>query len=203
MREPEPAAPGTPGTPGAAGIAGNAGPAPLIVTLRMDPASAAHFTAMRQSHFPAHRRWLDAHVTLFHALPGAAIDQVLRDVGDTAEKTAPFALRTDHVVFLGGGVAYALASTEAQALRHALASRWQSMLGRQDLTWRGPLHITVQNKVLPAVARTLHRQLVESFASTEVLATGIDVWHYAGGPWRHAKTFLFQRTGSWPQFISE
>ena len=150
MREPEPAAPGTPGTPGAAGIAGNAGPAPLIVTLRMDPASAAHFTAMRQSHFPAHRRWLDAHVTLFHALPGAAIDQVPRDVGDTAKKTAPF-----------------------------------------DLTWRGPLHITVQNKVSPTVARTLHRQLVESFASTEVLATGIDVWHYAGGPWRHARTFLF------------
>ena len=79
---------------------------------------------MRQAHFPARRHWIDAHITLFHALPDVAIDEMRSDVGDTADETAPFALYTDHVVFLGRGVAHALASIEARALRHALASRW-------------------------------------------------------------------------------
>ena len=157
--------------------------APLIVTLRMDAASAAHF--------PAHRNWLDAHVTLFHALPGEAIGPVMADIADVAAATPPFVLRTDRVLFFGAGVAFALASVEADALRRSLAGRWSGLLGRQDRAWRGPLHITVQNKTDAATARALHDRLVVDFVPRDVQATGIDVWHYEGGPWRHAATTAF------------
>lgn len=169
--------------------------APLIVTLRMDPDAAARFTALRRAHFPAHRNWLDAHITLFHALPGEQVDAVLGDVAEVAARTAPFTMPVERVVFLGAGVAYALGSPEAQRLRRALAQRWDALLGRQDRAKTGPLHITVQNKVAPAVARALHDRLAGEIAPVEVRATGLEVWHYEGGPWRLATSLPFVSSG--------
>jgi hypothetical protein len=171
---------------------------PLVVTLRMDARAATHFTALRRSHFPAHRNWLDAHITLFHALPGEHLPNVLGDVLEVATATAPFLMQVERVVFLGRGVAYALGSSDAQTLRRLLAGRWEALLGRQDRARQSPLHITVQNKVAAAVARSLHAQLAADFAPQEILATGIDVWHYEGGPWRLAKGFAFDGTAARP-----
>lgn len=161
----------------------------LIVTLQMDPAAAARFTALRRQHFPAHRNWLDAHITLFHALPVGSVDLVLRDAQALASSTEPFGLRVDRVQFLGAGVAYALSSGQAVRLRSALAERWSSLLGPQDRAKRGALHITVQNKVPPAIARQLQGELEQVFEPHDIAAVGIQVWYYVGGPWRHAATF--------------
>ncbi len=169
--------------------------APLVVTLRMESAAAARFTALRQAHFPAHRNWLDAHITLFHALPGERLQQVLEDVTRRAAVTSPFILHVDRVLFLGGGVAYAIASADAEQLRRTLAEGWEALLSRQDRAWHGPLHITVQNKVPSTVARALHDERVRDFAPERILATGLDVWHYEGGPWRLAASVPFNGTG--------
>jgi 2'-5' RNA ligase len=165
--------------------------APLVITLRLDEMAAAHFSALRRAHFPPHRNWLDAHVTLFHALPGSAIDTVLADVADVASRQAPFSMRVDHVRFLGAGVAYALASPEADRVRADLAARWAGLLGRQDRARRSALHITVQNKVAPDTARALYERLVARFEPEEVRAIGLEVWHYEGGPWRPAASRPF------------
>ena len=163
----------------------------LIVTLQMEPSASARFSALRRAHFPPQRNWLDAHITLFHALPAASLDVVLRDSAALAAATPAFALRVDRVLFLGAGVAYALSSPRAADLRSALAERWQDLLGPQDRNKRGPLHVTVQNKVAPAKARYLQSELEQAFSPHEVGATGLQVWHYMGGPWKHAATFSF------------
>ncbi|WP_082447804.1 2'-5' RNA ligase family protein [Xylophilus sp. Leaf220] len=163
----------------------------LIVTLQMDPAASARFTAMRREHFPAHRNWLDAHITLFHALPIGSMDLVLRDAAELASSTDAFRLRVDRVLFLGAGVAYALSSVQAVKLRSALVARWSPLLSPQDRNKRGALHITVQNKVSPSAARQLHGELEQAFEPHEIDAVGLQVWHYVGGPWRHAATFPF------------
>ena len=163
----------------------------LIVTLQMDAAAAARFTALRQAHFPAERNWLAAHITLFHALPLAATDTVLADVADLAGATHAFAMCVDRVVSLGGGVAYALASPQALRLRDTLAARWDALLGRQDRGWQRRLHITVQNKVVPAAASALLAQLERDFVADAIAATGIAVWHYIGGPWQPVAAFAF------------
>ena len=164
---------------------------PLVVTLRMGDAAAARFTALRRAHFPPHRNWLDAHVTLFHALPGTALDAVLADAREAALARAPFTMRSEQVLFLGAGVAFALASPEGIDLRAALAQRWFALLGRQDRARRSALHVTVQNKVAPAAARALHDALQTRFVPEDVPAVGLDVWHYEGGPWRAAASFAF------------
>lgn len=164
---------------------------PLVVTLRMGDQASARFTALRRKHFPPDRNWLEAHVTLFHALPGAALDDVLADAREVASGQAPFLMRSERVVFLGAGVAFALSSLEASALRSTLALRWAALLGRQDRAKRGALHVTVQNKVSPAAARALYERLHSGFAPEDVPAVGLDIWHYEGGPWRAAATCLF------------
>ena len=157
----------------------------------MGDAAAARFTALRRAHFPPHRNWLDAHITLFHALPGAALDAVLADAREAALAQPPFTMRCERVLFLGAGVAFALASAEGVALRAALAQRWAALLGRQDRAPRSALHVTVQNKVTPAAARALHDDLQARFVPEDVPAIGLDVWHYEGGPWRAAASFAF------------
>ena len=164
---------------------------PLVVTLRLGDAAAARFTALRHSHFPPHRNWLEAHVTLLHALPGSALESVLADAREAALAQPPFTMRGERVLFLGAGVAFALASAEGFALRAALAQRWAALLGCPDQARRTALHGTVQNKVAPATARALHDDLRARFVPEDVPAVGLDVWHYEGGPWRAAASFAF------------
>jgi hypothetical protein len=171
-------------------------PTALIITLQMEPDAAARLTRMRQTHFPAHRNWLAAHVTLFHALPLEATDDVLHDVAQLASTTDPFAMRVDRVLFLGGGVAYAISSVQAMDVRRSLATSWDALLGRQDKAWHGPLHVTIQNKVQSEVARTLHAELERDFIPYEIDAIGLQVWHYVGGPWRHLATCMFESSAA-------
>jgi hypothetical protein len=166
-------------------------PDPLILALRMDPDAAARFTALRRSHFPPERNWLDAHVTLFHRLPPEHVDALAADLAALAARTAPFGMRTERLVFLGRGVAYRLASPQAAQLRRALAQRWHALLGAQDRAAGWTPHVTVQNKARPEAARALLGTLQASFVPEPVGAVGLDLWRYRGGPWEHARGFAF------------
>jgi hypothetical protein len=163
----------------------------LIVTLQMEPQAAERFTALRRTHFPPERNWLDAHVTLFHALPTEARDQVLRDVGEVAGATSAFDMNVDRLLFLGRGVAFGITSPETTGIRRDLAARWDALLSRQDRNWHGRLHVTVQNKVEPAVARALHAELQRGFTPRQITATGLQIWNYVGGPWEPVATLPF------------
>ena len=57
--------------------------APLSVTAQLPRDLHARYTALRTEHFPPERNYLDAHVTLFHALPAmceaeAGVDSIWR-----------------------------------------------------------------------------------------------------------------------------
>ena len=164
-------------------------PAPLILTLDLDPAAAAQFGDLRRRWFPAARNQLDAHLTLFHALPGDREPEVTAVVR-TAARRLPFEVRVTGVRLLGRGVAYDLSAPELGPVRAAVAGAFAGDLTRQD---RQPLraHVTVQNKVEPAVARRLHAELSASFAPWTARATGLSLWWYDGGPWRAAGTAAF------------
>ena len=154
---------------------------PLVVTLLLDDEAQARFDRLRAEHFPAERSHLSAHVTLFHALPGEQVDAVLGDLRSAADREA-FDVAVTGVRFLGRGVAYSLTSPEVAEVRDGLASAWQRWLTPQDRQRHAP-HVTVQNKVEPAVARALHDRLAAAFAPYRVRARGLGLWRYLGGPW--------------------
>ena len=160
-----------------------------VLTLRLDPESQARFDLLRQKYFPPERNLIAAHVTLFHTLPNAP--WVVGQLTEIAGGQPPFSIDVTGVRSLGKGVAYRLASTSLLHLHGDLARAFQPELTPQD-TQRFQPHVVVQNKVTPAAARELLATLERQFAPWTVQACGLDLWHYLGGPWEHAQTFLFK-----------
>ena len=165
-------------------------PAPLILTLTLDAASQAFFDELRQRHFPPARNFLAAHLTLFHALPGAEYAALAAQLAADAAGQAPWPLAVTAVKFTGQGVSYALDSPALRAQHRRWQQQWQPWLSAQDQQGLRP-HVTVQNKVTPAVARALHETLAASFQPFEALGTGLALWAYRGGPWEPRAAFAF------------
>ncbi len=163
---------------------------PLILTLLLDEGTQAWLDALRRAHFPPERNLVPAHVTLFHALPGAEIDSVLAALAAECRAVAPEGVRIGPPRFLGRGVALSVAAPAVEALRARLAARWRDRLSPQDKQgWRP--HATVQNKVAAERARALHAELSAALPPREGRAEGLLLWRYRGGPWEPAGQFDF------------
>ena len=184
---------------------GRSSTSPLVVTLLLGEEAQRGFDRLRAAHFPLrplpgsrpeHARdggegafRLAAHVTLFHALPGEHLPTVADDLRRAADRP-PFDVAVTGVRLLGRGVAYVLDAAELAALHQELAARWQPWLTRQDRQRLSP-HVTVQNKVEPAVARRLHEDLAAAFEPFPVPGRGLGLWRYLGGPWEPVAEFPF------------
>jgi len=166
---------------------------PLILTLALDEASFAFFDRQRRRYFPPERNVIPAHVTLFHALPGDSVEATLRDLQDVSRREAPFPLGVTGLRSLGRGVAYTLQAPALASLRASLASRWSNWLTPQDRQKHQP-HVTVQNKVDPAVARDTLATLQAAFEPFTATGEGLHLWWYRGGPWELVETVRFTRT---------
>ncbi|ONG50252.1 hypothetical protein BKE38_18785 [Pseudoroseomonas deserti] len=166
-----------------------AAPDPLILTLTLDPASFARLDALRRCHFPPERNQLSAHLTLFHALPGDALDEVRANLSVLAGGTPPMPLRFTGLRSLGRGTAVVVESPALVALRGMLVGAWHSRLTPQDRQGFRP-HVTIQNFVTPDTARELVAGGLEAF---EGAGTGMALWHYRGGPWEAVEEFEFKK----------
>lgn len=160
-----------------------------MLTLAVDDRSQAAWDELRERWFPPGRLVVGAHLTLFHALPGSREDDVVADVR-SATAIPPFPLHVDGLRFLGRGVALRVHAPRLDRLHDRLRRRWRPWLTPQD---NQPLsaHVTVQNKVPPEQARRTLALLEEAFEPWEAIATGVDVWHYEGGPWSFRTTVPF------------
>ena len=163
---------------------------PLIVTAHLDDRAFTVLDALRRKNFPSKLNRIPAHVSLFHKLPGEEIDAVRSILAATCGATRPFAMAPSELRSLGRGVAIAYRSPELEALRRQLAERWAGWLSAQDRQgFRA--HVTVQNKVEPAVARALLEGMREGVEPPTCQVEGLDLWHYRGGPWEHVETCRF------------
>jgi 2'-5' RNA ligase len=169
-------------------------PAPLILSAVLAAPVQERLDALRRAHFPPERNHLDAHVTLFHHLPGAQEAAVADAVADAARRPPP-PVTLSGVRLLGRGVAITLTAPELRALRERLAAAWAPWLTAQDRGKRD-LHATVQNKVAPAVARALADELTAGFVPERTRAVALALWRYRGGPWEPVDRFPFSGEGS-------
>ena len=165
-------------------------PAPLILSLTLASEDQARLDRLRDAHFPPNRNFLAAHVTMFHHLPGTDLDAIGTELAAISAKTPAVAVRVARLQSLGRGVALSLEAEPWLRLRAALARTWSDRLTSQDSQGYRP-HVTIQNKVDPAVAKNLLTDLSKSFSPWEVTATGLSLWHYRGGPWEPAGIYRF------------
>lgn len=163
---------------------------PFILTLQLDAESFAYFNQLRQQYFPRERNYLDAHLTLFHALPADAEAQIRADLDAVGAVKAPRGLSYPNLRFLGKGTAIAVEAPALVQLRRELSNKWRPLLGAQDARVIQP-HITIQNKVAAARARALFDELSEKWHPFDGRGTGLQLWRYQGGPWEAAGRWEF------------
>ena len=164
---------------------------PLILTLELDPHSFEIFNALRKEHFPPERNFLDAHITLFHKLPGEeepSIKAKLQEISSHSALTLSFS----SLRFLGKGVAINVESSELLEIRRRLATTWLDWLEAQDKQPFKP-HVTVQNKATPKEAKRLLEQLQHTWVPLTGKGTGFLLWRYLGGPWELLEKFPFSK----------
>lgn len=162
--------------------------APIIITAEMGKADQAWASGLRATHFPPERNYLDAHITLFHHLPPGHLAEIKSRLASLAAEYPPPVAHLSEVMLLGSGVAYRIDSRELLAIRDELAHDFRGLLIPQDQA-RPRLHITVQNKVEPAIAKALHATLSATFQPRLLAISGLAAHYYRGGPW--------ERIGSW------
>ncbi len=164
---------------------------PLIVTAQLPHELQARANALRQEHFPPERNYLDAHVTLFHAIPAQCEDELKRCVKSIVGEFAPVCARLLGVMSLGGGTALKLESPAMLDLRDHIADRFHGMLTQQD-QHKPRLHVTVQNKVSSRAAKALQAQLTPQIDAQDFAFRGLAIWRYLGGPWEALGDYAFR-----------
>ena len=163
----------------------------LIVTAELGPEDFAWLDALRRRHFPPERNQLPAHLTMFHALPPSAEQEVRARLSDRAAGRAPTASIAG-VMDLTGGVALRVVSDELDAIRNELGDALHGLLSAQDgAGWRP--HVTIQNKVAPKVARELRQALERTFEPRQLRIAGLGLHRYLGGPWETLRVYRFRR----------
>lgn len=168
---------------------------PLILTARIADIDLKPFELLRRQHFPPDRNFLQAHLTMFHRLPGERTYEIVDALSMTFGNTEPFQASVAGVRHLGAGVAFNIASPEFMRIHAGLKSLFLPWLGGQDMQKWQP-HITVQNKVSRSAADALHRNLLSEFEPRSILVEGLELWRYLGGPWRLEHTAIFGKTES-------
>jgi hypothetical protein len=165
--------------------------APIIITVEMGKADQAWANGLRREHFPPERNFLDAHITLFHHLPPGHLPEIKSRLAALASECPPPVAHLSEVMLLGRGVAYRIDSPELLAIRDELAHEFRGLLIPQDQA-RPRLHITVQNKVEPPVAKALHAQLAAEFTQRPLAIAGLAAHYYRGGPWENIGRWSFR-----------
>ncbi|MBK8375534.1 MAG: 2'-5' RNA ligase family protein [Sphingomonadales bacterium] len=163
---------------------------PLIVTAQMGKNDQVWADAMRQTHFPPERNFLPAHITLFHHLPPQHEGEIRHRLALAARENAPPEATLKALMPLGRGVAFEVQSPELLAIRMELSDALHGLLVPQDMG-TPKLHITIQNKVEPVVAKALLAQLSASFQSRPLAIRELVLWRYLGGPWEQVQSWRF------------
>jgi hypothetical protein len=161
---------------------------PLVATLVISPPAQEYFNQLRRQHFPALRNYLDAHLTLFHALPDEP--RIVADIKNLAENQQPFEATTQAIVSLGGGTAFKIISPELPLLHQKLQKGWFDSLTNQDRQKRN-FHVTIQNKVEPQEAKKLQAAMAPDFSPFRFTVHGIQLWRYLDGPWEFLVKYDF------------
>ncbi len=163
---------------------------PLIATLSITASAQSYFNALRKQYFPAERNYLDAHLTLFHALPDEP--WIREDLQKICKNQKRLDATVHGVMSLGGGTAFKIISPELTILHQKLQNNWLEHMTNQDRQKRN-FHITIQNKVEPAEAKKLQADLQKEFKPFHITIDGIQLWRYHNGPWEYLTKYDFEK----------
>ena len=138
---------------------------------------------LRKSYFPPGSRKVNAHITLFHALPHSRLATIEGDIGTIARRSKPFKMHATKPYVLGTqGVALRVRTGRAEVVYQHLRDQWYKFLSNQDKTFRP--HYTVQDKVDKDTAEATFEELRHKFLGSRGVVEGLSLHRYDKGYWR-------------------
>jgi len=162
----------------------------LIVTAEFGRDDFAWLNSLRAIHYPAERNRVPAHLTIFHALPPSAEQELRSRLAALSKRERPRA-QIEGLMDLGGGVAFRTVSDDLDLIRRELSEGLHGLLSAQDSGgWRP--HVTIQNKVAPKMARELRSSLERNFIRRPLTISGLGLHAYREGPWETLATYPFR-----------
>ncbi|KAM0426500.1 hypothetical protein ACHAPT_008191 [Fusarium lateritium] len=169
-----------------------------VLTLWTDDAHHEAITTLRRQWFPTRLLKVDAHITLFHALPGSKLYQLKQDIAAIAECNTKFDItaKREGVYEMGKGVGIRVSEGQRKAarLQAELRDKWKPFLSRQDQQERWKGHYTIMNKE-DDKARVLEclRELRNGYEDNRGTVNGFNLWRYDRGWWREVEAFPFRQ----------
>jgi hypothetical protein len=178
-----------------------------ILTLLTDAPHHNRMTALRRNYFPKHLNKLEAHITLFHALPESKLHaSVVPHVKAVASETRSLPIVASRVERLGkGGIAIFVPKNSPgdlgiKKVYRQLQGPWrkEGWLSVQDSAKRLRPHYTVMNKVedesqVEVAVRELEKRFAEG--GDEGVVEGLGLWRYERGWWKWVEGFRFDSGG--------
>lgn len=167
-------------------------------------------TNLRQRYFPSGLNKLDAHVTLFHALPVSKLESdIYPALKEIAANSSPYQIMPGGVFALGKrGFAVRLAHGNVRAqyskqVYEKLQEKWQMFLSRQDMAapsfhWTLMNKVTQPEKVQEAMDETTawldgHATVLDPKPVQTGFVEGLCLWRYDDGRWKDPERFVFAR----------
>ena len=164
---------------------------PLILTALLPADLHRWATRLRETHFPPERNYLEAHVTLFHALPPQCEEELRDLLKRVARDNPPLEAAITGLMPMGKGTAIRIESEAMLGLREEIADHFHGMLTGQD-QHSIRLHATIQNKVTIEEAKALQSRLSGEVTEQRFDFRGLGLFRYCGGPWEHIRDFVFR-----------
>ncbi|KAK3675907.1 hypothetical protein LTR78_004099 [Recurvomyces mirabilis] len=156
-----------------------------ILTLQTDKPHHDRMTALRKKYFPPKLNKLEAHLTLFHALPQSRLDSaILPTIQDVVAKNHPFKVTVTKPFRLRHGIALSIPKLEGgskiQGIHRALQVPWkdQGWLSDQDAGGM-QAHYTIMNKVdSDAEVLDAFDEVSREFQGDEGMVEGLGLWRF-------------------------
>ena len=168
-----------------------------ILTLRTDAHHHGTMTALRNKYFPKHINKLEAHISLFRALPGSKLlDPIIPDIESLAYVQTRFEINASTPFRLRQGIAVKLdkaGAISAAKVHRELKTKWSAagFLSKQD-NGRFQPHYTIQNKVDDEKkVEEAMEELESDFKGCGGIVGGLTLWKYSRGYWRKERDFSF------------
>ncbi|PNS16642.1 hypothetical protein CAC42_4606 [Sphaceloma murrayae] len=167
-----------------------------ILTLRTDKNLHETMTNLRSKHFPPKLNHLDAHITLFHALPKSKLDShVIPAVKEVTQATTKFELGATTPFKLKKGIAIGMpkdhGGNASRDLHSKLVRKWSDFLSQQDFSFQA--HYTIMNKVEDREhIDEAFRDVKDGWKACFGTAEGITLYRYHPSAWHWQADFDFQ-----------
>ncbi|KAJ2983323.1 hypothetical protein NUW58_g6271 [Xylaria curta] len=163
-----------------------------VLTLQTDVVHQARMSELRTQYFPAHLLKVNAHITLFHALPSSLLSIVIADLPSLSYSIPPFHIRAEAPFRMARGIGVHVSGLgPLKKLFAQLQGRWWGYLTPQDRR-RFKGHYTLMNKVDDRDAREMCLgELGREFTGCDGVASGLCLSRYDRGWWRYERNFRF------------